>query len=67
MTDPRACTPAVPWRGAEPPKRILAIRLQALGDVVITLPYLRALRRSCQARTITTMTASDGNCYSVTG
>jgi len=39
-------TPAVPWRGAAPPKRILAIRLQALGDVVITLPYLRVLQRS---------------------
>lgn len=38
--------PALPWRRAAPPKRILAIRLQAMGDVVITLPYLRALERS---------------------
>ena len=37
-------TPAVPWRGAEPPKRILAIRVQALGDVVITLPWSAPLR-----------------------
>ncbi len=28
------------------PKRILAIRLQAMGDLVITLPYLQALRKS---------------------
>ena len=28
------------------PKRILAIRLQALGDVVITLPYLQDLRNN---------------------
>ena len=28
------------------PKRILAIRLQAMGDLVITLPYLQALRNS---------------------
>ena len=46
MTDPHVSIRAVPWRGATPPRRILAIRLQALGDVVVTLPYLRALRRS---------------------
>ena len=28
------------------PKRILAIRLQAMGDVVISLPYLHHLRKS---------------------
>ncbi len=30
----------------EIPKRILAIRLQAMGDTVITLPYLQHLKRS---------------------
>ena len=35
-----------PWAGRSPPQRILAIRLQALGDVVITLPYLQGLRNS---------------------
>jgi heptosyltransferase II len=35
-----------PWKGQLPPRRILAIRLQALGDVVITLPYLQYLRNS---------------------
>jgi len=38
--------PAKPWTRHQPPRRILAIRLQAMGDVVITLPYLRGLRES---------------------
>jgi len=37
---------AKPWTKDHPPKRILAIRWQAMGDVVITLPYLQQLRRS---------------------
>ena len=37
---------SVPWRSLGPPERILALRLQALGDVIITLPYLQALRKS---------------------
>lgn len=36
---------AQPWQRAEPPTQILAIRMQAIGDVVITLPYLRALQQ----------------------
>jgi heptosyltransferase-2 len=46
MTGKHVSIRAVPWHGAAPPERILAIRLQAMGDVVITLPYLSALRRS---------------------
>ncbi|SIT29351.1 ADP-heptose:LPS heptosyltransferase [Filimonas lacunae] len=34
------------WKRSVPPKRVLAIRLQAMGDLVITLPYLQALRDS---------------------
>ncbi len=34
---------AVPWSGRTYPKKILAIRFQALGDTVITLPYLQGL------------------------
>ena len=49
MTSGSASLPAAqssrPWRADGPPASILAIRMQALGDVVITLPYLRALRR----------------------
>jgi len=36
---------AVPWHGAEPPSRVLVIRLQAFGDTVATLPYVAALKR----------------------
>lgn len=36
---------ARPWRGPDLPTRVLAIRLQALGDTVLTLPYLNAVRR----------------------
>ena len=38
--------PAKPWRKKKPPRRILIIRWQALGDVVITLPYLQHLRNT---------------------
>jgi ADP-heptose:LPS heptosyltransferase len=37
---------ARPWIKKTPPRRILAIRWQAMGDVVITLPYLQHLRNS---------------------
>ena len=42
---------AKPWMKNTPPKRILAIRLQAIGDVTITLPYLQHLRNSMPAST----------------
>lgn len=32
------------WTRSTPPRRVLAIRLQAMGDLIITLPYLQALR-----------------------
>jgi heptosyltransferase II len=35
-----------PWTSASPPKKILVIRFHALGDVVITLPYLQALKHA---------------------
>jgi len=38
--------PGNPWRKKHMPARILAIRLQAMGDVVITLPYLQSLRNA---------------------
>src|SRR5882757_9024289 len=37
--------PAKPWKKSAMPKRILAIRLQAMGDLVITLPYLQQLKK----------------------
>jgi heptosyltransferase-2 len=35
-----------PWKGAKHPRSVLAIRLQAMGDTIITLPYLQALRNT---------------------
>ncbi|HEY6126134.1 MAG TPA: glycosyltransferase family 9 protein [Steroidobacteraceae bacterium] len=34
-----------PWRSQESPRLILAMRFQALGDTLITLPYLLSLKR----------------------
>jgi lipopolysaccharide heptosyltransferase II len=44
--DPHVSIRAVPWHGTAPPTNVLAIGLQAMGDVVITLPYLLALQHS---------------------
>jgi ADP-heptose:LPS heptosyltransferase len=38
-----------PWTGQQSPKRVLAIRLQAMGDVMGTLPYLQDLRNNLPA------------------
>jgi heptosyltransferase-2 len=43
--------PAKRWTKKYPPKKILAIRLQAMGDVVVTLPYLLDLRKSLGSST----------------
>ncbi|MFZ1978007.1 MAG: glycosyltransferase family 9 protein [Bacteroidota bacterium] len=34
----------VPWRSAVLPNKILVMRLQAFGDVAVTLPYVQALQ-----------------------
>src|SRR5262249_35983686 len=39
------------WDHESPPTKILAIRLQAMGDTVITLPYLQDLRRKMPVST----------------
>jgi len=36
---------AVAWKGNSPPPKILVMRFQALGDTIITLPYLQSLKR----------------------
>jgi heptosyltransferase II len=41
--------PSKPWKKIVMPKRILAIRLQAMGDLVITLPYLQQLKKMLPA------------------
>jgi ADP-heptose:LPS heptosyltransferase len=38
-----------PWKLPHVPKKILVIRLQAMGDVSITLPYVQHLRQSLPA------------------
>jgi ADP-heptose:LPS heptosyltransferase len=35
-----------PWISSKPPKKILVIRFHSFGDVVITLPYLQALKNA---------------------
>src|ERR1700748_2594015 len=43
--------PAKKWTKKQMPKRILAIRLQAMGDLAITLPYLQDLRNKLPKET----------------
>ncbi len=52
---------AHPWRAGRPPTRILAIRLQAFGDLVITLPYLLALQQTVPDAVIDLVTRRE-NC-----
>ncbi|HEY9047135.1 MAG TPA: glycosyltransferase family 9 protein [Ohtaekwangia sp.] len=41
----KAIIRAKPWRGDKPPRKILVMRFQALGDTVITLPYVQSIKR----------------------
>src|SRR6202047_684067 len=59
MTETHASIRAVPWHGPTTPKNLLAIRLQAMGDVVITLPYLRALQHSLPGTDIDFLTRQE--------
>ena len=45
------------WRAA---RRILAVRLDALGDVLMTTPALRALKESAPSRSLTLLTSASG-------
>lgn len=47
------------WRDIKPPGKILAIRFQALGDVVITLPYLQNIRQQFPDMTIHFLTRKE--------
>jgi ADP-heptose:LPS heptosyltransferase len=51
--------PARRWRRGTAPKRILAIRLQALGDTLITLPYLLGVRRRFPAAELHLLTREE--------
>ena len=48
-----------PWLSSLPPKKILAIRLQALGDTVITLPYLQSLQNTLPSTRIDFLTREE--------
>lgn len=48
-TKPIPDIPSKPWKKAFMPSRVLAIRLQAMGDLVITLPYLQQLKKMLPA------------------
>ena len=50
---------ARPWESTGPPARILAVRLQAFGDTVLTLPYLQALRRLLPGASLDFLTRSE--------
>lgn len=43
---------AKPWANINKPKRILVIRLQATGDMVVALPYIQFLKRSLPKYTV---------------
>jgi heptosyltransferase II len=48
-----------PWKKKTKPVKILAIRFQALGDTVITLPYLNDLRQQYPATKIDFLTRKE--------
>jgi len=47
------------WNRKKSPGRILAIRLQAMGDLVITLPYLQALRNALPSAKLDLLTLEE--------
>lgn len=50
---------ANPWRGDKCPEKILVIRYQALGDTIITLPYLQDLKRQYPQATLHLLTRKE--------
>jgi len=48
-----------PWSGSTKPKKILAIRFQALGDLMIILPYLQSLKEQIPSVQIHLLTRSE--------
>jgi heptosyltransferase-2 len=47
------------WNKKKSPRRVLAIRLQAMGDLVITLPYLQALRNTLPSAKLDLLTLEE--------
>jgi heptosyltransferase II len=48
-----------PWEQSVPPRKILVMRFQALGDLVITLPYLQDLKRKYPDATLHLLTREE--------
>src|SRR5882672_2084205 len=48
-----------PWLATRKPEKILAIRFQALGDLMITLPYLQSLKEQTPEAQIHLLTRSE--------
>jgi len=46
------------WASSRPPARILVVRLHAIGDVGITFPWCRALRKSLPATRVDYLTSA---------
>lgn len=49
----------VRWKEVTPPSRIVVIRFHALGDMVITLPFLEAIKRNCPETNLHLLTRRD--------
>jgi ADP-heptose:LPS heptosyltransferase len=48
-----------PWKGNQQPRKILAMRFQALGDLMITLPYLQSLKEKIPGLQIDLLTRTN--------
>jgi len=48
-----------PWNKIERPHKILVLRFHALGDIIITLPYLASLKKSVPSISLTLLTSEE--------
>lgn len=48
-----------PWRSEKLPERILVLRFHALGDLMITLPYIASLRQKMPLASFAILTSSE--------
>ncbi len=48
-----------PWNKIKKPHKILVLRFHALGDIIITLPYLASLKKSVPTVSLTLLTSEE--------
>jgi heptosyltransferase-2 len=48
-----------PWNKIERPRKILVLRFHALGDIIITLPYLASLKKHVPSTSLTLLTSRE--------